>query len=149
MVEAVRKQSERLPSHRLVFDGRAPKLDGYQALLEKESARSIGSKFLVSGLSRDVHLRPGDQVHLEGMHFDAQGDYGLIRVVHHYDLAHGYRNEFTATPWMDYTCAEPPEPKRMTGVVPAHVVNHNDPRGMGRLRIQYDWMQSASRRGPA
>jgi type VI secretion system secreted protein VgrG len=144
MVEAVRKQSEQLPSNRLVFDSRAPRLEGYQALLQKESARSIGSKFQASGLSREVHLRPGDQVHVEGMHFDAQGDYGLIRVVHRYDLAHGYRNEFTATPWMDYTSAEPPEPKRMTGVVPARVVNHNDPRGMGRIQIQYDWMEGAS-----
>jgi uncharacterized protein involved in type VI secretion and phage assembly len=144
MVEAVRKQSEQLPSNRLVFDGRAPKLEGYHALLEKESARSIGAKIVASGLSRDVHLRPGEQVHLEGMHFDAQGDYGLIRVLHHYDLTHGYSNEFTATPWMEYTCAAPPAPKRMAGVVPARVVNHNDPRGMGRIQIQYDWMEGAS-----
>jgi type VI secretion system secreted protein VgrG len=94
MVEAVRKQSEQLPSNRLVFDGRAPKLDRYHALLEKESIRSIGAKILASGLSRDVHLQPGEQVHLEGMHFDAQGNYGLIQVLHYYDLTHGYRNEF-------------------------------------------------------
>jgi hypothetical protein len=112
--------------------------------LQKESARAVGAKCLASGVSRDVHLRPGDQVHLEGLNFDAQGDYGLIHVRHHYDLANGYKNEFTATPWMDYTSAEPPEPRRMTGVVPARVVNHNDPRGMGRLQIQYDWMQTAS-----
>jgi type VI secretion system secreted protein VgrG len=143
MIAAMRTQSLQLPSGRLVFDGRAPKLDEYQALLEKESTRAIGSKCLAYGVSRDVHLRPGDQVHLEGLQFDAQGDYGLIRVRHHYELTNGYRNEFTATPWMEYTNAEPPEPKRMTGVVPARVVNHNDPRGMGRLQIQYDWMQSA------
>jgi type VI secretion system secreted protein VgrG len=144
MVEAVRKQSEQLPSNRLVFDGRAPKLDRYHALLEKESIRSIGAKILASGLSRDVHLQPGEQVHLEGMHFDAQGNYGLIQVLHYYDLTHGYRNEFIATPWMDYTSAAPPEPKRMAGVVPARVVNHNDPRGMGRIQVQYDWMEGAS-----
>jgi type VI secretion system secreted protein VgrG len=143
MIAAVRTQSLQLPSGRLVFDGRAPKLDEYHALLEKESTRAIGSKCLAYGVSRDVHLRPGDQVRLEGLHFDAQGDYGLIGVRHHYDLTNGYRNEFTVTPWMEYTNAEPPEPKRMTGVVPARVVNHNDPRGMGRLQIQYDWMQSA------
>jgi uncharacterized protein involved in type VI secretion and phage assembly len=144
MIAAVCTQSQQLPASRLVFDGRSPQLDEYHALLEKESARAIGSKCLAYGVSRDVHLRPGNQVHLGGMHFDAQGDYGLIRILHHYDLTNGYKNEFTATPWMDYTYAEPPEPKRMTGVVPARVVNHNDPRGMGRLQIQYDWMEDAS-----
>jgi uncharacterized protein involved in type VI secretion and phage assembly len=144
MVEAVRTQSAQLPSSRLVFDGRAPKIEMYRALLEKESARSIGAKILAYGLSRNVHLRPGDRMRLEGTHFDAQGEYGLLRVVHRYDMTHGYRNEFTATPWMDYTCAEPPEPKRLTGVVPARVVNHNDPRGMGRVQIQYDWMEGAA-----
>jgi type VI secretion system secreted protein VgrG len=144
IVAAVRTQSEQLPSDRLVFDGRAPKIDMYRALLEKESARAIGSKVLASGLSRNARLRPGDQVRLEGMNFDAQGTYGLIRVVHHYDMRHGYRNGFTATPWMDYTCAEQPEPKRMVGVVPARVVAHNDPRGMGRIQVQYDWMEGSA-----
>jgi uncharacterized protein involved in type VI secretion and phage assembly len=144
MVEAVRTQSAQLPSNRLVFDGRAPTIELYRTLLEKESARSIGAKILAYGLSRNVHLRPGDRMRLEGTNFDAQGEYGLLRVVHRYDMTHGYRNEFTATPWMDYTCAEPPEPKRLTGVVPARVVNHNDPRGMGRVQIQYDWMEGAA-----
>jgi hypothetical protein len=144
MVEAVRTQSEQLPSDRLVFDGRAPKIEMYQALLEKESARAIGSKILASGLSRNVRLRPGDQVRLEGQNFDAQGTYGMIRVVHRYDMSNGYRNEFAATPWIDYTCGEQPEPKRLAGVVPARVVAHNDPRGMGRIQVQYDWMEGAS-----
>jgi uncharacterized protein involved in type VI secretion and phage assembly len=143
MITAVRQQSAQLPANRLVFDGRAPTLERYQALLAKESARSIGAKILAAGVSRDVHLRPGDQVHLEG-HFDAQGDYGVIRVLHHYDATGGYRNEFTATPWMEYSNAAPPAPARMAGVVPARVVNHNDPRGMGRVQIQYDWMEGAA-----
>ena len=144
IVQAVRKESNQLPSSRLWFDGRAPNIDLYKEALERESVRSIGSKILGYGLSRNVHLKPGDQVHLEGLSFDAQGDYGLVRVVHHYDLTNGYRNEFTATAWMDYTNAEQPQPRPMTGVVPARVVNHNDPRKMGRIQIQYDWMEGSS-----
>jgi uncharacterized protein involved in type VI secretion and phage assembly len=141
LVEAVSSQSEHLPSDRLTFDGRAPKLEMYQALLEKESARSIGSKILGHGQSRDYRLKPGDQVRLEGFSFDAQGDYGLIKVVHYYDQTNGYRNEFTVTPWKDYTSAEQPAPKRISGVTPARVVAHNDQRNMGRIQIQYDWME--------
>jgi type VI secretion system secreted protein VgrG len=144
LVEAVSSQSEQLPSDRLIFDGRAPKLEMYQALLEKESARSIGSKILGHGQSRDYRLKPGDQVHLAGVSFDAQGDYGLIKVVHYYDLTYGYRNEFTVTPWKDYTSAIQPAPKRISGVVSARVVAHNDPRNMGRIQIQYDWMEGSA-----
>lgn len=143
IVETVKTQSQQLPAARLVFDGRAPKIDQYQALLEKESARSIGSKLQAVGITRNLQLKPGDKIKIEGGNFDAQGDYGLIRVVHRYDLKNGYRNEFTATPWMDYTCAEQPAPQRMGGVVPARVVDHNDPRGMGRVQIKYDWMEES------
>jgi len=140
MVGAVLEQSSKLPPDRLVFDGRAPKVETYKELLEKESQRAIGSKIVATGVSRNVRLRPGDQVRLEGDNFDAKGDYGLISVVHRYDQTNGYRNEFTATPWMDYTHVEPPQPNLMAGVVPARVVAHNDPRGMGRIQIRYDWM---------
>jgi type VI secretion system secreted protein VgrG len=144
LVEAVSSQSEKLPSDRLIFDGRAPKVDTYEALLKKESVRSIGSKILGRGRSRDHSLKPGDQVHLTGFSFDAQGDYGLIEVIHYYDHTNGYRNEFTVTPWKDYTSAEQPAPKRISGVVPARVVAHNDLRNMGRIQIQYDWMEGCA-----
>ncbi len=140
MIGAVIDQSNQLPPDRLVFDGRAPKLESYQALLEKESQRAIGSKIVAAGVSRNAHLRPGDKVRIEGDNFDAKGDYGMISVVHRYDHSNGYRNEFTATPWMDYTHSEQPQPNRMSGVVSARVVEHADPRGMGRIQIRYDWM---------
>jgi type VI secretion system secreted protein VgrG len=140
MVGAVVEQSNNFPPARLVFDGRAPKVQSYQALLEKESQRAIGSNIVASGVSRNARLKPGDKVRIEGADFAAEGDYGLISVVHRYDHANGYRNEFTATPWMDYTCAEQPQPNRMSGVVPARVVEHADGRGMGRVQVRYDWM---------
>ncbi|MBO0719854.1 MAG: type VI secretion system tip protein VgrG [Blastocatellia bacterium] len=141
MVGAVMEQSKQLPPGRLVFDGRSPKIDNYQALLEKESQRSLGSKIIATGISRSVRLMPGEKVRIEGTNFAAQGDYGLTYVVHHYDQTNGYRNEFIASPWMDYTAAEQPKPNLMFGVVSARVVNHNDPRGMGRIQIKYDWME--------
>jgi hypothetical protein len=143
MIGAVLEHSCELPPDRLVFDGRAPKIPSYQALLEKESQRAIGSKIVAAGASRNSHLRPGDKIRIEGQDFGAEGDYGLISVVHRFDHTSGYSNEFIATPWMDYTCAEQPQPNRMSGVVSARVVDHNDPRGMGRVQVRYDWMDSA------
>lgn len=143
MIGAVKEQSQQFPSDRLVFDGRAPKIEHYQALLEKESQRAIGTSIIGTGVSRNVKLKPGDKVKLEGISFDAQGEYGVIAVTHTYDLSNGYRNEFTVTPWQDYTCAQPPAPQRMSGVVTARVVAHNDPRGIGRVQVKYDWMEEA------
>ena len=143
MVDAVLEQSKQLPADRLVFDGRAPKLNAYQSLLEKESQRALGSKILARGLSRNVRLKPGEKVRIEGSDFAAEGDYGLLSVTHHYDQSNGYRNEFTATVWMDYCGAEQPRPQRITGVVSARVVKHNDPRSMGRVQIKYDWMDES------
>jgi len=142
MIGAVKEESKKnLPSNRLVFDGRAPKVEKYKALLEKESQRSIGTCITGTGTSRNVKLKPGDKIKLEGSNFGAEGEYGLISVTHYYDLSSGYRNEFIVTPWQDYTCAEQRAPLRMAGVVSARVVDHNDPRGMGRVQIQYDWME--------
>jgi hypothetical protein len=143
MIQAVLDQSQQLPPNRLVFDGRAPKIQSYQALLEKESQRALGSKIIGAGVSGNPHLRPGDKVRIEGDDFDAKGDYGLISVIHCYEETSGYHNEFTGTPWMDYTLAEQPQPNRMFGVVSARVEDHNDPRGMGRVQIKYDWMDGA------
>jgi type VI secretion system secreted protein VgrG len=143
MVDAVLEQSKQLPADRLVFDGRAPKLDNYQALLEKESQRALGSKIRATGISRNVRLKPGEKVRIEGVNFAGEGDYGLLSVIHRYDQSNGYRNEFTATVWMEYSCAEQPRPQRMTGVVSARVVKHNDPRSMGRVQIKYDWMEDS------
>jgi type VI secretion system secreted protein VgrG len=143
MVGAVLEQSSQLPADRLVFDGRAPKLDNYKSLLERESVRALGSKIEARGISRNVRLKPGEIVRIEGRDFAAAGEYGLLSVIHRYDQSYGYRNEFTATVWKQYSCAEPPRPQRMNGVVSARVANHNDPRSMGRLQIKYDWMEES------
>src|SRR5215470_3286053 len=74
MVGAVLEESSKLPPDRLVFDGRAPKVETYQALLEKESQRAIGSKIVATGVSRNARLRPGDKVRIEGDNFDGKGD---------------------------------------------------------------------------
>jgi len=140
IIGAVLEHSNQLPPDRLIFDGRAPKIESYNSLLEKESQRAIGSKIVGVGVSRNSRLKPGDKIRIEGSDFGAQGDYGLIGVVHRYEHSAGYINEFTATPWMDYTCAEQPQPNRMSGVVSARVVKHQDGLGMGRVQIKYDWM---------
>jgi type VI secretion system secreted protein VgrG len=67
----------------------------------------------------------------------------LTQVAHSWDPSGGYVNQFTCTPWKNYTDPHPPEFKPWFGVVPARVVEHDDPKRMGRIKVQYFWQEDA------
>jgi uncharacterized protein involved in type VI secretion and phage assembly len=116
-------------------------LDEYKELLKKESVRSIGASVTGVGESLNSELLPGNTVQIEGI-LDAQGAYGVTHVAHSWDPA-GYTNQFTCTPWKNYTSQDTPVMKPWYGVVPARVVEHNDPKKMGRIKVQYFWQDEA------
>ena len=95
------------------------------------------------GTSRNPELCPGNTVTIVGV-LDALGTYGVTRVEHHW-TPQGYHNEFHCTPWKNYTDPQPPQFKPWLGLVPARVVEHNDPKKMGRIKVQYFWQED----GPA
>jgi uncharacterized protein involved in type VI secretion and phage assembly len=121
---------------------RAMTLADYQQNLEGESQRSIGASITASGRSRNEQLQAGDTVRVEGV-LDAQGSYGLIKVVHRWESA-GYFNEFVCTPWRKYRNPRQPALRAWYGVVPARVVEHNDPKKMGRIKVQFFWQNDGS-----
>lgn len=140
MTAAVQKQSEaRLPEGFVHADGRAATADEFRALLERESVRSIGAGTVCRGQSRNEQVKSGNTVEITGV-LDAQGTYGVTRVIHRW-TKQGYTNEFWCTPWKNYVSPAAPASRRMRGVVSARVVDQNDPRKMGRLKIQYDWQE--------
>lgn len=144
LVNAVMQQSQaQLPPGYLHSRARAVTLDDYESQLKKESVRSIGAAITGVGTSRNPDVRPGDKLNIKGT-LDAKGVYGVTKVSHHWTAA-GYINEFECTPWMQYTDPNPPEPRRWYGVVPARVVEHNDPKKMGRVKVQYIFQEE----GPA
>jgi uncharacterized protein involved in type VI secretion and phage assembly len=55
--------------------------------------------------------------------------------------AAGYLNEFSCTPWKAHLSYVPPGAKTMDGLVTARVTDNNDPRKMGRVKVQYDWQE--------
>lgn len=144
LVDAVKQGSkDNLPAAYLHHRARVVALEEYEKLLKKESVRSIGGSITGSGESRNRELLPGNTVEIEGP-LDAQGTYGVTHVAHNWDPA-GYSNQFTCTPWKNYTDPYPPEFKPWFGVVAARVVEHNDPKKMGRVKVQYFWQED----GPA
>jgi type VI secretion system secreted protein VgrG len=144
LVDAVKEGSKStLPAGYLHQRSRVVTLDDYEQLLKKESVRSIGASITGSGETQNRELQPGNKVTISGT-LDADGDYGVTHVAHTWDPA-GYSNQFTCTPWKNYTDPHPPEFKPWFGVVPARVVEHNDPKKMGRIKVQFFWQED----GPA
>ncbi len=143
LVDASKTGSEKtLPAAYLHSRNRVVNLDDYEKLLKKESVRSIGSRVTGSGESGNQHLLPGNEVKLSGT-LDADGTYGLTHVSHNWDPT-GYNNHFTCTPWKNYTDPHPPEMRPWYGMVPARVVEHNDPKKMGRIKVQYFWQEDST-----
>ncbi len=140
LVDAVKRESKNnLPPGYDYLDGRAPTPDEYKECLEHESVRSIGSRLTAWGVSRNAELLPGNAVTVKGV-LDAEGEYGVTKVIHQW-TGRGYRNEFWATPWKNYIDAKPPGKPPIHGVVSARVVDHHDPRRMGRVKVKYPWLE--------
>jgi uncharacterized protein involved in type VI secretion and phage assembly len=163
LVDAVKNQSKKvMPPGYVANRARVMTLNDYQTVLKKESVRAIGGNIIGHGESRDQRLLPGNTVEIEG-NLDAHGTYGVIKAVHRW-TATGYVNEFWCTPWKDYTAPDPPKmpavqgvvPVRVVdrlgrqtrevapGLVPARVVDHNDPKKMGRVKVQYYWQEGST-----
>lgn len=140
LVSAAQQGSkDNLPPGYLHDRNRAVTLDEYEKLLKKESVRSMGASVTAFGQSRNTELLPGNTVQVDEA-LEATGTYGVTHVAHNWDPS-GYTNQFTCTPWKNYTDPNPPQMKPWFGAVPARVTDHNDPKKMGRIQVQYFWQE--------
>ena len=139
---AVQKASQQLPSGFEPQRARAMTLSDYQEQLQAESERALGGAVTGMGQSRKQGLMAGNTIAIEGV-IDGNGTYGLVKVVHHW-TPRGYRNDFVCTPWKNYRNPQPPATHTWSGVVPARVVDHNDPKKMGRIKVQFFWQADGS-----
>jgi len=128
-----------MPSGYIDQRSRVQTLDDFQALLAKESRRSIGKRVVCYGTSLHPDVLAGNTVQITGI--DASGTYGVTKVIHYWKLPGGYSNEFWCTPSMKYTQPEAPPMPRWSGVVPARVTSNVDPDGWGRIQVQFFWQE--------
>ncbi|GGG97492.1 type VI secretion system Vgr family protein [Silvibacterium dinghuense] len=142
LTSSVQSASSKLPAAFEPQRARAMTLDDFQTQLQSESVRSIGGAVTGSGHSRNQQLKAGDTVQIEGS-LDAKGTYGVIRVVHSW-TPRGYSNAFVCTPWKNYRNPQPPPARTWSGIVSARVVDHNDPKKMGRVKVQFFWQEDDS-----
>jgi len=139
LVGAVKDQSAKLPPGFVYQRSRVVTLDDYQELLKKESVRSIGSSITASGKCADPKLQPGKKVNVGGVDW-GDGLYGITAVKHRW-TPKKYTNTFNCTPWENYVNPKPPQMRLWQGLVSARVVEHNDPKKMGRIQVQYFWQE--------
>jgi type VI secretion system secreted protein VgrG len=143
LVEAATTASKSaLPSGYVYQRSRAVTLDDYEDRLKRESVRSVGSSISGSGQTQNRDLTPGNTIGIEGT-LDADGTYGVTQVTHNWDPS-GYINQFSCTPWKNYVDPHPPEMKPWGGLVPARVVDQNDPAKMGRIKLHYFWQEDST-----
>lgn len=142
LTSAVQAASQQLPPGFEPQRARAMTLDNYSDQLQAESERALGAAVVGTGSSRNQSLMAGNTVAVGGT-LDAKGTYGLVRVVHNW-TPQGYSNDFTCTPWKNYRNPKPPPARTWNGVVPARVIDHNDPKKMGRIKVQFFWQEDGS-----
>ena len=142
LTSAVQAASKQLPPGFETQRARAMTLDDYQTQLQAESERSIGGAVTAMGQSRNQTLMAGNTLQVDGV-LDAKGTYGLVKVTHQW-TTQGYSNQFVCTPWKNYRNPQPPSARIWSGIVPARVVDHNDPKKMGRIKVQFFWQEDGS-----
>lgn len=142
LTSAIQAASQKIPAGFEPQRARAMTLDDYQTQLQAESERAMGGAVTGIGQSRKQTLKAGNTVKIEGT-FDVQGTYGLLKVTHYW-TPQGYTNRFICTPWKNYRNPHPPAARTWNGIVPARVVDHNDPKKMGRIKVQFFWQDGAT-----
>lgn len=141
LAAAVRQESKsNLKSAYRFWRNRAKSIADYETSLKNEAEWSLGSQLVCEGSSRSDSLSPGQSVQISGIQ-KAEGKYNIFRVIHNWDPAAGYSNQFFCTPWMNYRSSIHPERPAINGVYSARVVNVDDPQGQGQVQIQYYWQE--------
>ena len=111
---------------------------------EKESREQL---MQVRGRSRNPHLRIGGFVKLRDINDKPMETYRIIDIKHH-QSGYDYENEFVAIPdvYIAYYYDEQALPKAEQQV--ARVTDNNDPKGLGRVRVQFIWQEKHQTKTP-
>ena len=111
---------------------------------EKESREQL---MQVRGKSRNPHVRIGGFVKLKDINRKPMETYRVIDIKH-YQSGQDYYNEFIAIPdvYIAYYYDEEALPRAEQQI--ARVVDNNDPKGLGRVRVQFIWQEKYQAQTP-
>ena len=111
---------------------------------EKESREQL---MQVRGRSRNPHVRIGGFVKLKDINGKPMETYRVIDIKH-YQSGDEYYNEFIAIPdvYIAYYYDEEALPRAEQQI--ARVMDNNDPKGLGRVRVQFIWQEKYQAQTP-
>ena len=113
--------------------------------LEREKRENL---FFVKGKSRAPELKIGGRAELSDINGKAMETYRIIEIRHYHD-GYDYYNEFIGIP--DLFNASPfidTEAFPVGEIQSARVMDNNDPKGMGRVRVQFPWQIATNQMTP-
>ncbi len=111
-----------------------------QRALDGLAAQQAGRQVTLTGQGEAFDTRPGSVLDVQDAAGAAYGKFRVLAVTHTIDGAGNYRNEFEALP--DAVGTPPPNPYCATPAAQpelAEVIDLDDPRRLGRLRVRYPW----------
>lgn len=113
--------------------------------LEKEKRENL---MQLRGRSKTPELKIGGRAQLSDINGKAMETYRIIEIKHVYEPG-DYYNEFVgipdlfnAAPYIDTEAIPKGEEQ------PARVIDNNDPKGMGRIRVQFPWQEEKGQKTP-
>ena len=136
------QQSETLftQPQRVAVGGQGRDQAQLQRALDGLAARQAGSQVTLRGQGEAFDTRPGSVLEVQDAAGAAYGRFRVLGVAHEVDGAGNYHNAFEALP--DAVSAPPPNPHYLVPVAQpelAEVIDLQDPRSLGRIRVRYYW----------
>jgi len=136
------QQSETLftQPQRLAVGGQGRDQAQLQRALDGLAARQAGSQVTLTGQGEAFDTRVGSVLEVQDAAGAAYGKFRVLAVTHEVDGAGNYHNAFEALP--DAVSAPPPNPHYLVPVAQpelAEVIDLQDPRSLGRIRVRYYW----------
>ncbi|WP_298507068.1 phage baseplate assembly protein V [uncultured Maribacter sp.] len=128
---------------------------GLDHIAKVDTLGKAANMIIANGTSELVSLRVGDSLVIEGINYadktsrDSFGSYMITKLTHRFDHSGNYENHFEGvpegTPHPYYSAVfATPKAEEQRGLV----LDNNDPDGLGRVKVQFDWQKQMSTTTP-
>lgn len=125
-------------------------------LVKRQKEKRQNTVF-VEGRSNNPNLRLGDRAKItaympDNRTFGNGGvpieTYKIIEIHHHHDGLDGYYNTFVGIPYRNVPSHSDEQAVPLSEEQSAVVADNNDPKGMGRIRVQFAWQKQRNEKTP-
>ncbi|MEN4758766.1 type VI secretion system tip protein VgrG [Chryseobacterium sp. C39-AII1] len=111
---------------------------------ERENRENL---IMIKGKSRDPLLKIGGLAKLIDINDNPMETYRIIELKHYHD-GNEYYNEFVGIPDLENAPYQDSDAVPFGEEQSARVVDNNDPSGMGRVRVQFQWQERKGEKSP-